>query len=75
VLRFQTQPGTSRIGASRFPDERTVEEIAGVKLNTWLGCKDLQRSTTRRLEHPRRRHKAIVVAVHDEVMVVSASAT
>ena len=80
VLRLQAEAVGLPIGLAAGPDQRAVEEVAGVELDARLGRLDLHDPAARRLEHPGSQaertnlrlveHEIVVVAVPEQGLLV-----
>src|SRR5262245_15501847 len=72
VLGFEAQAGSMLVDAAAFAGDRTVQEVAGIKLKPRFGRGDVERSPTLWIDHSRRGLKPIASAIQHPVVVVSA---
>jgi hypothetical protein len=74
MLRLERYSVPETIDSACFPGDAAVEKIAGIELQPWLGCENVQRSSRRRLRDMRREHQRIggrSSAVENEVVIVA----
>ena len=72
MLRLESDPRASRVGAAARADQAAVEEVAAVQLESGLRSLDLEPSAASRLFDPcDRDDRSPVFAIDDEVVVVA----
>src|SRR5690242_5063487 len=70
VLRLEAESEPVTVDHSTFPVDGTIEEVAGVELDTWLVRGDVERAAARRLDDARRMPLPRTCSIEHEVVIV-----
>src|SRR5437870_3277461 len=73
MLCLQTEAVALRVRAAGLSRDAAIEKIAGIKLQTRLGCRNVERASRGWLGHASCMNQARAGAVQHEVVIVAAA--